>query len=117
MNRWVFGPALGGVVVATGVCLADDKRSCDREHSTVDLVRGRTSGVLGETGFDGHVPFIAVDAAWWRSIAQAARQNLADITHCAEGRWGTVQVFRILDKQNRTELGVFAAGAYKDGGR
>lgn len=105
-----------GLCLASGSAHAMEKRPCDREGANSKLVSGRATGVLGQTGIDGHVPFIAVDGTWWRSMAQTARQEIADITHCAEGRWGTVQVLRIVDKQSRAELGVFAAGAYKDGG-
>jgi len=91
------------------------QRACDREGSRNNIARGRASGVMDEPTLDerGHV--LTVDAAWWQSVAQSFRQDLADIVHCASGRWGTPLVLRVLDRTTRGEIGVFAGGTYRPG--
>lgn len=91
------------------------QRACDREGSRNNIARGRASGMMDEPTLDerGHV--LTVDAAWWQSVAQSFRQDLADIVHCASGRWGTPLALRVLDRTTRSEIGAFAGGAYRPG--
>lgn len=90
-------------------------RACDQAGSQLNLQRGRASGVVGESGADAGGPFLLVDAAWWRSIPHMQRQDLADIVHCAEGRWGAQNTLRVLDKGSRLEIGAFTGPIYRDG--
>ncbi|QCK88513.1 hypothetical protein E8L99_23500 [Phreatobacter aquaticus] len=92
---------------------AAPQRACDREGSRTNIARGRTSGVIDEPSSDARGPFLSVDAAWWRSVSQSFRQDMADIVHCASGRWGTPLALRILDRTTRAEIGIFAAGNYR----
>jgi hypothetical protein len=91
------------------------QRACDREGSRNNIARGRASGVMDEPTLDerGHV--LTVDAAWWQSVAQSFRQDLANIVHCASGRWGTPLALRVLDRTTRREIGAFGGGIYRPG--